>query len=149
MTGVPPLGIGVGWRPELALAIERYPRLGFIEVLAEDFDPGGPIPEPIERLRERVRTDPTHATGETATLDVPDPARGGGVDVINDEVAAPLRSALQEMPLLQRMAIELAYFEGLTQREIAARLEEPWGTTRTRIQDGLLKLREAVPGDAS
>jgi uncharacterized protein (UPF0276 family) len=47
------LGLGIGWRPELALAIERHPGLGFIEVLAEDLDPDMPIPHAIERLRRR------------------------------------------------------------------------------------------------
>lgn len=48
-----PLGLGVGWRPELALAIDRETRLGFIELLAEDFDPEGGFPAAIDRLRER------------------------------------------------------------------------------------------------
>jgi hypothetical protein len=47
------LGIGAGWRPELALAIERYPHLGFVEVIAEDLDAGAPLPSPIQNLRER------------------------------------------------------------------------------------------------
>jgi uncharacterized protein (UPF0276 family) len=47
------LGLGIGWRPELALAIDRRADLGFVEVLAEDLDPDGPLPAPIERLRER------------------------------------------------------------------------------------------------
>jgi uncharacterized protein len=47
------LGLGIGWRPELALAIHRQPDLGFVEVLAEDLDPDGPIPAPIEKLRRR------------------------------------------------------------------------------------------------
>jgi uncharacterized protein (UPF0276 family) len=47
------LGIGAGWRPELALAIERYPHLGFVEVIAEDLDAGAPLPAPIRNLRER------------------------------------------------------------------------------------------------
>jgi hypothetical protein len=47
------LGIGAGWRPELALAIERYPRLGFVEVIAEDVNADGPLPLPIQNLRER------------------------------------------------------------------------------------------------
>jgi uncharacterized protein (UPF0276 family) len=49
----PRLGLGIGWRPELALAIDRDPRLGFVELLAEDFDPEAPIPGSIQRLRER------------------------------------------------------------------------------------------------
>ena len=47
------LGLGIGWRPELALAIDRYEGLGFVEVIAEGFDTPGPIPAPLERLRAR------------------------------------------------------------------------------------------------
>jgi uncharacterized protein (UPF0276 family) len=47
------LGLGIGWRPELALAIERRADLGFVEVIAEDLDPAGPLPRAIEQLVER------------------------------------------------------------------------------------------------
>jgi uncharacterized protein (UPF0276 family) len=47
------LGLGIGWRPELALLIDRRRDLGFVELVAEDFDPHGEMPKPIEQLRRR------------------------------------------------------------------------------------------------
>ena len=47
------------------------------------------------------------------------------------------------MPAAQRSALEMAYFEGLTHTEIAARTGEPLGTIKTRIRTGLQALRKA------
>ena len=54
-----------------------------------------------------------------------------------------VRSALSGMPAPQRDALEMAYFEGLTHTEIAAKTGEPLGTIKTRIRAGLLALRKA------
>jgi uncharacterized protein len=53
---VPELGFGIGWRPEIALLIERRHDLAFIELLAEEFTEANanfPLPAPVERLRRR------------------------------------------------------------------------------------------------
>ena len=54
-----------------------------------------------------------------------------------------VRGVLGEMPAPQRRALEMAYFEGLTHTEIAAKTGEPLGTIKTRIRAGLLALRQA------
>ena len=53
-----------------------------------------------------------------------------------------VRGALGDMPAAQRSALEMAYFEGLTHTEIAAKTGEPLGTIKTRIRSGLLALRK-------
>jgi len=55
-----------------------------------------------------------------------------------------VRAALASMAAPQRSALEMAYFEGLTHSEIAARTGEPLGTIKTRIRAGLQALRKAT-----
>jgi len=55
-----------------------------------------------------------------------------------------VRGALDGMAVSQRSALEMAYFEGLTHVEIAAKTGEPLGTIKTRIRTGLLSLRKVL-----
>jgi uncharacterized protein (UPF0276 family) len=87
------LGIGVGWRPELALFLDRRRELGFVEVLAEDLDPSGPLPAPIRRLRERHIPAVLH--GVTLSLgspELPEPRRLAALARLARRLEAPLVS---------------------------------------------------------
>jgi RNA polymerase sigma-70 factor, ECF subfamily len=55
-----------------------------------------------------------------------------------------VQAALETLSPPQRQAIELAFFEGLSQSEIAQRLQEPLGTIKTRVRLGMQKLRESL-----
>ena len=64
-------------------------------------------------------------------------------DVERGRAMQKVRSVLGSMPAVQRSALEMAYFEGLSHSEIASKTGEPLGTVKTRIRGGLMMLRKA------
>src|SRR4051812_17455641 len=90
---VPPLGLGIGWRPEIALTIDRRRDLGFVELLAEDFDPTRPLPRPVEQLRDRgVRVIPHGVSLSLGGAEPIDPRRVERLARLAQRVNAPLVS---------------------------------------------------------
>ena len=65
-------------------------------------------------------------------------------EVLRSSDRSAVSTALAGLGRLQREAIELAFFGGLTQSEIAGRLGVPLGTIKTRIRDGMLRLQETL-----
>ena len=58
--------------------------------------------------------------------------------------ATRVRTALSDLTLKQRQAVELAFLGGYTHTEVARMLDLPIGTAKTRIRDGLIRLRDAL-----
>jgi RNA polymerase sigma-70 factor (ECF subfamily) len=102
----------------------------------------------LDQVRSRDRR--TRITDAAAQEDpVTAPAMGVWRDRPNDGVEASerqtrVREALDQLSPPQREAIELAYYEGMSQSEIAERLQEPLGTIKTRMRLGMQKLRDAL-----
>jgi len=90
------------------------------------------------RVAESMAKDTSQATGSTTPAD----------EAQASEAQRTVRNALKSLPSDHRVPIEMAYFGGLTQFEIAQQLSQPLGTVKTRMQNGMMRLREQLGGAA-
>ena len=119
---------------------------------ASRFDPsrGSPFAW-LMTLAHRRAVDRVRSSQSTATRDEAWEARTREVhfDTTADAVTARLdaqrvRTALDQLTGTQREAVSLAYLGGYTHREVASLLDLPLGTAKTRIRDGLIRLRDQM-----
>ena len=93
----------------------------------------------IDRLRQRT-AQPAPDPIETAAM----PAAVSGDRLEQDEEMKRIEDAMTQLNPEQAQAIRLSVCEGLTQRQVAERLDVPLGTVKTNVRRGLLRLREML-----
>ena len=100
----------------------------------------------IDRIRASQRRSKLLEQATVEANVTPDHSPSPNETLHGRENAEKIRSVVAALPADQRRAIELAFFSGLTQDEIAKTLQEPLGTIKARIRRGMLKLREKLEG---
>jgi RNA polymerase sigma-70 factor, ECF subfamily len=102
------------------------------------------------RARRRRREESADATDEEGSSSIStlaaDPNADSSSGAEREEQRRLVRAALSALPTEQRTTLELAYFAGLSQSEIAEKMNEPLGTVKTRTRMALQKLSGALAG---
>ncbi len=123
------------WRQAASYDTQRGTPLAWLTTIARS--------RAIDRLRsgwqDQQRKESLDALGDT-----PAGAASPEEMTVAAERQRFVRAALESLSPEQREVIELAYYSGLSHSEIAARLNQPLGTVKTRTRLGMIKLREAL-----
>mgnify|MGYP003118758172 CR=1 FL=1 len=102
----------------------------------------------IDRLRSKVYKEQKKQSVSLNDEDVFHPLYSEETDPLENTIltdrAKRLHNALTEISAKQRKVLQVAYFNGMSQREIADEFDIPLGTVKTRMRDGMMKLREIL-----
>ena len=98
----------------------------------------------IDELRKRRRDKSRYSDDIDDHLDIAASSISPDDSAVVQSEYALVREVLETLPPPQRTVIVLSYFQGLTQVEIAEKLDQPLGTVKTRMRLGLKKLRNAL-----
>ena len=96
----------------------------------------------LDKLRSRRRRPEDTTLDDAPATASPEPDAMDAM--VTMETGRIVRAALAELPLEQRQTIELAYFRGLSQSEIAEKTGQPLGTIKTRVRLAMAKLRDKL-----
>lgn len=121
---------------------------------AEDFDEarGRPFTWLVTMARSRAidrlrALSSRERTAQDAARETVEEVSDAATDALRSEQGERVRRAMNTLPEEQRRVLGLAYFEGLTQSEIAARLNQPLGTIKTRTRSAMMKLKDLLKGE--
>lgn len=95
----------------------------------------------IDRLRSLASRE---RVAQASTKDTAEEFSDAASDAVRSEQRGVVNKALAQLPEEQKRLLILAYFDGLTQSEIAKQLGAPLGTVKTRMRSGMIKLRELL-----
>ena len=98
----------------------------------------------IDRLRSVASRERVAMAAGAEVNEASDDVSDAATDAIRSEQRGVVNNALSQLPEEQKRPLMLAYFDGLTQSEIATQLGAPLGTVKTRMRSGMMKLRELL-----
>jgi len=90
--------------------------------------------------RDKAQPGRSDAPIQTAAVSTANPSE----QALSNERSQLVRAAMQSLDPIQRQAVELSFFDGLSHTQIAARLAKPLGTVKTYIRQGLIRLRDGL-----